>query len=70
MKAEGIDKKIEPVFDNFLYKFGNLKSKQIDRPILPQGRLNDLIFFPAVKVFDSKYFSFLLNIASYICILS
>ena len=48
------------------YKNGNLKSKQIDRPSLPQGRLTDLIFFPAVKVLDSKYFSLLLKIASYI----
>ena len=48
------------------------KNKLVNRSVLinNQGRLNDLIFLPAVKVFDSKYFSFLLNIASYIFILS
>ena len=66
VKAEGIDRNNEPALDNLRYKFGNLKSKQIERPNFPQGRLKDLTLFPAEKVFDSKYFSFLLNTTSYI----
>ena len=42
-------------------------TKEIDVVKLSQKILRD---FPGEKILDSRYFSFVLNIASYICILS
>ena len=45
--------------------FGSDVNQSIDFRLLQVG-VKDFILFPAAKVFDSKYFSFLLNTTSYI----
>ena len=44
--------------------------ENIEKPNLPHGKLYVLTIRPAVKTFDSEYFSLRLNLTSYIWILS
>ena len=59
VNADGTLKKIHPC-DIALYILGNLKSKQIENPSFPHGKVKVLILLPGLKVFDPSIFLYYL----------
>ena len=48
VNADGTEMKFNFFLDKTLYNSGNLKSKHIEKPILPQGSFVVIIFLPAL----------------------